>query len=162
VVDVVHCAWAVPDHPGTSVEMAFLLWVRTCGGGDGRSGVTLRRQGSILLWQRGGILVGRGSILLQWGSILLRWGIGCRGSSMRILIDDASKHVLHLPQRMDAMSSVLTMTVAGGGVLKVGGMAKTAGTRACVTVLTDDLAAVPARRKCTHSWKSCHSYGSSW
>jgi hypothetical protein len=60
---------------------------------------------------------------------------------------------------MDAVSSVLTVTAAGDGVLKVGGTAKMAGMRACVTVPTDDLAAILARRKCTHSWKSCHSYG---
>jgi hypothetical protein len=50
---------------------------------------------------------------------------------------------------MDVVSSVLTTTVAGGSVLKAGGMVKMAGTQACVTVLTDDLVAIPARRKCT-------------
>jgi hypothetical protein len=25
VVDVVHCSWAVPDHPGTSIEMTLLF-----------------------------------------------------------------------------------------------------------------------------------------
>jgi hypothetical protein len=59
------------------------------------------------------------------------------------------------------VSSVSMTAAASGGVLKEGGMAKTAGTQACVTVLTDDLAAVPARRKWAHSWKSCQSYGSS-
>jgi hypothetical protein len=63
---------------------------------------------------------------------------------------------------MDAVSSALTTTVAGGSVLIAGGMAKTAGTRACVMVLMDDSVAIPARRKCAHLWKSCHSYRSSW
>jgi hypothetical protein len=49
------------------------------------------------------------------------------------------------------VSSVLMMVAAGGGVLKEGGMAKTAGMRACVMVLTDDSAVVPARRKWVHS-----------
>jgi hypothetical protein len=84
-VDVVRCDWAVPDHPRTSVEMAFLLWARACRGGDGRSGVTLRQ------WD--GILVGQGSILL-W------WGVGCGGSSVHILVDDAGEHVLHLLHRI--------------------------------------------------------------
>jgi hypothetical protein len=39
-------------------------------------------------------------MLLGWGGLLLRWGVGCGGSSMRILVDDAGKHVLHLPQRV--------------------------------------------------------------
>jgi hypothetical protein len=59
------------------------------------------------------------------------------------------------------VSSVLMMAAAGGGVLKEGGTAKMAGTWVCVTVPTDDSAAVPARRKWAHSWKSCHSYRSS-
>jgi hypothetical protein len=100
VVDIVHCTWAVPDHPRTSVKMAFLLWVRACRGGDSGSGVTLWRRGSILLQQRGGILAGRGSILLRRGSILLQWGVGCGGSSMRVLVDDAGEHVLHPLQRI--------------------------------------------------------------
>jgi hypothetical protein len=28
VVDVVHCAWAVPDHSRTSIKITFLLWSR--------------------------------------------------------------------------------------------------------------------------------------
>jgi hypothetical protein len=31
MVDVVRCTWAVPDHPRTSVKMAFLLWTRELG-----------------------------------------------------------------------------------------------------------------------------------
>jgi hypothetical protein len=64
VVDVVHCAWAVPDHPRTSVEMTFLLWARACGAGDSGGSITLRLQSGILLRQRGGILSGWGGILL--------------------------------------------------------------------------------------------------
>jgi hypothetical protein len=44
---------------------------------------------------------------------------------------------------MAAVSSVLTMTVAGSSVLKVGRTAKMAGMQACVMVPTDDSAAVP-------------------
>jgi hypothetical protein len=98
VVDVVRCAWAIPDHPRTPVEMAFLFWVRACRGGDGRSGIALWWRGGILLQWRGGILAGRGGILLWRGDVLLRWGVGCGGSSMCILVDDASEYVLHLPQ----------------------------------------------------------------
>jgi hypothetical protein len=61
--------------------------------------------------------------------------------------------------RMDAVSSILTMMAACGSVLKVGGTAKTAGMRACVTVPIDDLVAVPARRKWAHLWKSCIHMG---
>jgi hypothetical protein len=68
VVDVVLCAWAVPNHPRTSIKMALLLWARACRGGDGGSGVALGWQGGILLWQRGGILARRGGILLQWAA----------------------------------------------------------------------------------------------
>jgi hypothetical protein len=135
--------------------MALLFWARACGGGDGGGGVDLQRWGGILLQQRGSILAGRGSILLQWG-------IGCRGFSMHILVDNAGEYVLHPPQGINTGSSVLTTMAAGGGVLKVGGTAKMSGTWACVMVPTDDLAAIPARRKCAHSWKSCHSYGSLW
>jgi hypothetical protein len=46
------------------------------------------------------------------------------------------------------MSSVLTMMVAGGGVLIAGGTVKMVGMQACVTVPMDDSAVVPARRKC--------------
>jgi hypothetical protein len=74
-------------------------------------------------------------------------------------------NILSILQRVSwsivVVSSVLMMVAAGGGVLKEGGTAKTAGARACVTVSTDDSVAVPARRKWAHSWKSCHSYGSS-
>jgi hypothetical protein len=80
--------------------MALLFWVQACGGGDSGSGVALRQQGGILLWQRGGILAGRGGILLRRSSILLWWGVGCGGSSMHILIDDAGKHVLYPLQRV--------------------------------------------------------------
>jgi hypothetical protein len=97
-VDVVHGAWAVPDHPRTPVEMALLFWVRACGGGDGRSGVALQWLSSILMRWWGGILAGRGGILLWRCGVLLRWGIGCRGSSMHVLVDDAGEHVLHPPQ----------------------------------------------------------------
>jgi hypothetical protein len=76
--------------------MALLFWAWACRGGDGGSSVALWQRGVILLWWRGGILAGR-------GGILLRWGVGCGGSSIHALIDDA-------------------------GVLKVGGMAKTVGT----------------------------------
>jgi hypothetical protein len=80
--------------------MAFQLWARTCRGGDGRSGVTLWRRGGILLWRRGGILAGWGGVLLWRGGVLLQWGVGCGGSSVRVLVDDASEHVLHSPQRL--------------------------------------------------------------
>jgi hypothetical protein len=73
--------------------MAFLLWVRACRGGDGRSGVTSLRRGGILLRWWGGILAGQGGVLLQWG-------VGYGGSSVRILVDNTSKHVLHLLQRI--------------------------------------------------------------
>jgi hypothetical protein len=39
---------------------------------------------------------------------------------------------------MDIMSSIVITMAAGGGALKVGGTAKTAGMQACVMVLTDD------------------------
>jgi hypothetical protein len=78
--------------------MALLFWARACGGGDNGSGVTLRWLGGILLRRRGGILAGRGGVLLRRGGVLLQWGVGCGGSSMRVLVDNASKHVLHLPQ----------------------------------------------------------------
>jgi hypothetical protein len=64
-VDVVCCAWAVPDHLRTSIKMTFLLWTRACGTGDGGSSIDLWWWGGILLWWRGGILAVQGGILLQ-------------------------------------------------------------------------------------------------
>jgi hypothetical protein len=63
------------------VKMAFLLWARACGTGDGRGGITSRQQ----------------SILLQrWGVLLQRQGIlsGLRGS-LCVLIDGAGEHARH-------------------------------------------------------------------
>jgi hypothetical protein len=64
MIDVVCCAWAVPNHPRSSIKIAFLLWTRACGTGDGRSSIALWWWGEILLWQRGRILGVRGGILL--------------------------------------------------------------------------------------------------
>jgi hypothetical protein len=75
--------------------MTFLLWVRACGGGGGAGGIALWWQGRILLLRKGGILLGCGGVLLRQGGILLQWGIGCGGSSMHVLVDDAGEYVLH-------------------------------------------------------------------
>jgi hypothetical protein len=105
--------------------MTLLFQSGTCGIGDGRGNITLWQQGRILLQQRGIILLQqRGRVLLwrwsrvllwqwsrvllwQWSRVLLRWqgiylwqwqGVFFRGSSMCIVVDGTSKHVLCPPE----------------------------------------------------------------